>query len=103
VVRENADWTFTAPVARGCGVVRLHWAWVEPFQPWWKVRPSIQINTTVPGAVIRATTDGKPATDGSPLWKSPLTPSGSMTLRAGIWKDGKQVGEELISTFIEVP
>jgi hypothetical protein len=103
VARDKADWTFTAPIARGCAVVRLHWAWVEPFQPWWQVRPSIEINTTVPGAVIRATTDGKPATDKSPVWKPPFTPSGSMTLRAGIWKDGKQVGEELINTFIEAP
>jgi hypothetical protein len=103
VERKGADWTFTAPVGRGCGVVRLHWAWVEPFQPWWKVRPSIEINTTVPGAVIRATTDGKPATDKSPVWKSSITPAGSMTLRAGIWKDGKQVGEELISPLIETP
>jgi hypothetical protein len=101
VERTKADWTFTAPIGRGCAAVRLHWAWVEPFQPWWTVRPSIEINTTVPVAMIRATTDGKPVNDKSPVWNSAMTPAGSMTLRAGIWKDGKPVGEELISTFIE--
>jgi hypothetical protein len=101
--RQGKDWNLTVPLARGCGVVRLHWAWIEPFQPWWTVRPSIDVQTTVPGATIRATTDGAAVSERSPLWKAPLTPAGSLTLRAGVWKAGKPVGEELIATFIEAP
>lgn len=100
---QGQDWLVTVPLGRGCGLVRLHWSWIEPFQPWWKIRPSIDVQTTVAGAEIRATTDGAVLTEKSPLWKSPMAPDGSLTLRAGVWKDKKQVGEELVTTFIEAP
>jgi hypothetical protein len=100
-MRQGKDWRLTVPLARGCGVVRLHWAWIEPFQPWWSVRPSIDVQTTVTGGEIRAVTDGAALTAGSPLWKQPLTPSGSMTLRAGVWKHGRKIGDDLVATFIE--
>ena len=103
VTRNGDDWTATIPLARGCGLVRLHWAWIEPFQPWWKIRPSIEVQTTVAGATIRATTDGRPPQADTPPWTTPLTPGGSLTLRAGIWKDGQRLGEELFTDFIEVP
>jgi hypothetical protein len=101
--RQGKDWSLTVPIKRGCGVARLHWAWIEPFQPWWKVRPSIDVQTTVAGAEIRAETDGKNLTDKSPVWKQPLTPSGSMTLRAGVWKQGRKIGGDLVATFMETP
>lgn len=100
---QGRDWSLTVPIQRGCGMVRLHWAWIEPFQPWWKVRPSIDVQTTVAGAEIRAVTDGTAVDRTSPLWEQPLTPAGSMTLRAGVWKQGRKVGEDLMATFIEAP
>jgi hypothetical protein len=103
IKRDGKDWLASVPLARGCGMARLHWAWIEPFQPWWTVRPSIDVRPTVAGAEIRAETDGKDLTDNSPLWKHPLTPAGSMTLCAGVWKDGKRIGDDLITTFIEAP
>ena len=101
--RSGNDWTATIPLARGCGFLRLHWAWIEPFQPWWKIRPSIDIATTIDGAIIRATTDGKPPQANTPPWTTPLTPGGSLTLRAGIWKNGQRLGDELCTDFIEAP
>lgn len=100
--RQGRDWSLALPITRGCGVARLHWAWIEPFQPWWTVRPSIDVQTTVSGAEIRAVTDSGPLTKRSPVWKQPLTPSGSMTVRAGVWKQGRQIGDDLVATFIEV-
>jgi hypothetical protein len=100
--REGLDWVMTIPVARGCGLARLHWAWVEPFQRWLTPRTSIRFQTTVPGAVIRATTDGAVVTDASPAWTTPEFPEKPLTLRAAIWKDGRRVGEELITQFVPV-
>ncbi len=101
--KEGRDWSLTVPLKRGCGVARLHWAWIEPFQPWWTVRPSIDVQTTVAGAKIRAVTDDAALTAASPVWKEPLTPSGSMALRAGVWKQGRKIGDDLVATFIEAP
>jgi hypothetical protein len=101
--QQGKDWSLTVPIKRGCGVVRVHWAWIEPFQPWWKVRPSIDVQTTVAGAEIRAVTDGAALSKAGPLWQHPLTPPGSLTLRAGVWKQGRKIGDDLIATFIEIP
>jgi hypothetical protein len=100
-LRQGRDWSLTVPLKRGCGVVRLHWAWIEPFQPWWKVRPSIDVRTTVAGAEIRAVTDGGALTPASPLWQHPLTPAGPLLIRAGVWKQSRRIGDDLVARFIE--
>lgn len=102
VKRRQSDWSVTTELGRGCAVVRLHWAWVEPFQPWSKELRSVDIRTTVSDAEIHATTDGTAVNASSPTWTAPTVPTDSLRLRAGIWKYGRQVGEEIAADFVKV-
>ncbi len=99
--RQGRDWLVSIPLRRGCGMVRLHWAWIEPFQRGWTVRPAIQLRTTVPNALFRATVDGTPAMADSPVWKPVENVPALLEVRTRVWKDGRQVGDELVANFVQ--
>jgi hypothetical protein len=102
--REGGAWTFTVPLGRGCALARLHWAWIEPFQPWFTTaRPAIAARTTVPGGAVRVTADGNEPTAQSPAALDGLPPRAVTTVKAAVYLQDRRVGDTLTTTFIAAP
>ena len=60
------DFTLDVPLLRGCAMVKLSYAWIEPAASWFCGTGSIQMGTTIEGGEIHYTMDGTVPTVASP-------------------------------------
>ncbi|MEZ0540268.1 glycoside hydrolase family 20 protein [Fibrella arboris] len=62
-------------------------------------RVNLTLSTTLPGAVIRFTTNGQPPTAQSPIYNEPLVITQSSTVKAGVFAGNQQQGRVFQRAF----
>jgi hypothetical protein len=89
------------PLKRGCAAVKLSCLWIKPAQHYFLKEHAITLGTTLSGAQLRYTLDGKePAADSS-AYAQPFTLQATTTVKAAAFKNGSQVGPVLEAEFVK--
>jgi hypothetical protein len=93
------------PLARGCAMVKLAYAWIDPKVTWFDSTAEVSMGTTIAGGEIRYTLDG-PEPDansagGGSAVQFPLDKTA--TVRAAVFVAGRRAGDVVTSEFVRLP
>ena len=91
------------PLCRGCAMVKLAYAWIEPKTSAFVMNQTMTMGTTIAGGEIRYTTDGSQPSAASPCYVDPLTIDKTATVRAAMFSGNRQITEVLTAAFTRLP
>ena len=94
--------TLNVPLKRGCAAVKLSYIWMKPAQHYFIKEHTVSLGTTLNGAQIRYTLDGRnPAAD-SAVYSQPFTLKETTTVKAAAFMAGSQAGPVLEAEMVKV-
>ncbi len=103
VLDDGRQLRLDVPLCRGCAMVRLACAWIEPKLSSFVSSQTIELGTTIAGGEIRYTTDGSPPTAASPRYGDPFTINKTTPIRAAVFAGGSRLGEVLAADLTRLP
>jgi hypothetical protein len=95
--------TLNVPLKRGCAAVKLSYLWMKPAKHYFIKEHTVTLGTTLTGAQIRYTLDGKDPAADSALYSQPFTLKETTTVKATAFKGGSQSGPVLEAEMVKVP
>jgi hypothetical protein len=98
-----AQMKLAVPLERGCAMVKLAYAWIEPKTAWFRTTANVEMGTTVARGEIRYTRDGAEPMAESPRYSVPVVLDKTATVRAAVFVAGQRVGDVVTSEFVRLP
>ena len=89
---------------RGCAMVKLAYAWIDPKVTWFDSAVEVSMGTTIAGGEIRYTLDG-PEPDARSLGGGGAVQFAldkTATVRAAVFVAGRRVGDVVTSEFVRL-
>ncbi len=103
-VQEAGDTlSLDVPLVRGCAMVKLAYAWIEPKAAYFGGSANITMGTTLTDAVLRYTLDGSTPSGASDGYEKPIKLNKTTLIRAAAFKNGNLLGEVMTVEFVNVP
>ena len=103
-IEDDSDkLTCSVPLIRGCAVVKLSSAWIDPQTTYFAETANVTMGTTLHDAVIRYTTDGSPPAATSNAYSEPLPLERTTLVRAAAFRRDQRLGDVLSTEFVQVP
>jgi hypothetical protein len=97
------DLTLEVPLSRGCAMVKLSYAWINPTESWFCETTSIEMGTTIDGGELHYTLDGSEPTAASPRYTEPLKIDKTTDVHAAVFVVGRQIGQTVTAEFVRLP
>ena len=94
--------TLNVPLKRGCAAVKLSYLWMKPSKHYFLKEQTVTLGTTLSGAQIRYTLDGKDPAADSALYAQPLNLQETTTVKVAAFKGGAQTGPVLEAEMVKV-
>ncbi|MCC6127193.1 MAG: NPCBM/NEW2 domain-containing protein [Pirellulales bacterium] len=91
------------PLKRGCAMLVLSYAWMEPKAAFFHGSAKIELGSTLGGASFRYTLDGTEPTPQSPAYSTPIELEKTTVVKATAFLDGKKVGATLEREYVKIP
>ncbi len=91
------------PLVRGCAMLRLSYAWIDPRRPFFHVSQSVTMGTLIGEAVCRYTLDGADPKPNSEIYRSPLHLTKTTTVRATVFHGERRLDDVMTQTFVKAP
>ncbi|HVA00413.1 MAG TPA: NPCBM/NEW2 domain-containing protein [Terriglobia bacterium] len=88
---------------RGCAMIKLSYAWIKPERHYFIQTLSATLGTTIQGAQIHYTLDGRKPTTDSPVYSGPFTVDKTSVLQAAVFLAGAQTGSLLMAELVKTP
>ncbi len=88
------------PLKRGCSAVKLSSFWIKPEKHYFIKDHTITLGTTLGGAQVCYTLDGKEPGIDSLAYSQPFAVSATTLLKAATFKDGLQIGPVLVAEYV---
>ncbi len=95
--------TLNVPLKRGCAAVKLSYIWMKPAHHYFIKEHTVSLGTTLNGALIRYTLDGKDPAADSAAYSRPFTLKETTTVKAAAFVGGSQAGPLLEAEMVKVP
>jgi hypothetical protein len=93
--------TLDVPLQRGCAMVRLSYAWIKPESHYFIKALTVTLGTTLRGAQLRYTLDGKEPSLDSLAYTQPFSLNQTTTLKVATFRDGTQTGSVLVAEMVK--
>jgi hypothetical protein len=90
------------PLKRGCAMVRLVYAWIEPDIATIAERGSIVLRNNLKNSTLHYTTNGTDPTPESPQYATPIEVNRSVLIKASIFRSDRQFGRTLFRQVYKV-
>jgi hypothetical protein len=87
---------------RGCAAVKLSYLWMKPATHYFIKEHAVTVGTTLSGAEIRYTLDGKDPAADSALYLQPFNLKETTTVKVAAFKGGTQTGPVLEAERVKV-
>jgi hypothetical protein len=100
---DSKSLSVEVPLKRGCAMLLLNYAWMEPKAACFHDMTKIKLGSTLENALIRYTLDGTEPTAGSPEYAVPLELQKTTVVKAAIFSEGKKVGATLEREYVKIP
>jgi len=91
------------PVSRGCAMVRIVSAWMEPQLRSFTTSVDVRLNTALRDAAIRYTLDGSEPTAKSKRYEGPVRLDASATVSMAVFAGRERAGDVIRREFVKVP
>lgn len=91
------------PLVRGCAIVKLACAWIDPKTTWFTGSTKVEMGTTLRDAVLRYTLDGSAPSAASTQYETPITLKQTTRIRAAAFHGEKQLGDVMTAEFVRLP
>lgn len=102
-VERGDQLTLDVPLERGCAMVKLCYAWIKPAQHYFLKTLTATLGTTVQGAQIRYTLDGRNPTANSSVYSEPLELDKTSLLKGAVFRGKEQAGSLMTAEFVKTP
>jgi hypothetical protein len=91
------------PLRRGCAMVKLAYAWIEPKTSAFVMNQTITLGTTIAGGQIHYTTDGTAPTAASPRYADPFSIDKTTSIRAAVFSGDSRLTEVFTADLTRLP
>jgi hypothetical protein len=91
------------PLKRGCAAVKLSYVWMKPAKNYFIKEHTVELGTTLSGAEMRYTLDGKEPASDSTLYSRRFTLTETTIVKAAAFNGGSQIGPVLEGEMVKVP
>jgi hypothetical protein len=102
-VEQRGEIRVDTPLKRGCAMLLLQYAWMEPKEAYFHGRMKARLGSTLEGATFRYTLDGAEPTTGSPTYSTPIEIQNTTVVKAAAFKDGAKLGRTLEREYVKIP
>jgi hypothetical protein len=93
--------TLNVPLKRGCAAFKLSSVWIKPEKHYFIKDHTVTLGTTLGGAQIRYTLDGKEPGADSLAYSQPFTLRATTTVNAAAFKNGSRIGPALVAEYVK--
>jgi len=91
------------PLVRGCAMVKLAYAWMDPKTTFFAERTTVRLGTTLRDAVMRYTVDGSMPSATSARYEEPVVLEQSSKVRAAAFRGDERIGEVMTADYFDPP
>jgi hypothetical protein len=91
------------PLLRGCAMVKLAYAWIDPKVSWFSDTAALVLGTTLRDATLRYTLDGSMPTAASNAYSAPVRLQRTTVVRAAAFRNERRMGDVMSVEFVRLP
>jgi hypothetical protein len=100
---EGNNLRIDVPLKRGCAMLLLSYAWMEPKASYFHGKCKVELGTTLKTTSFRYTLDGSEPTVQSPEYSSPIDLQKTTLVKAAAFQNGEKVGRTLEREYVKIP
>ncbi|MBN2581354.1 MAG: chitobiase/beta-hexosaminidase C-terminal domain-containing protein [Pirellulales bacterium] len=103
-VEEGRSLKIDVPLVRGCAMLQVNYAWMEPLAAYFHDTVNVELGSTFSGeAAFHYTLDGSEPTPQSPRYSGPVELRQTTTVKAALFRDGRKLGRTLEREYVKIP